>query len=201
MIYSLRGTLVVAKPGLAVIECGGVGYQCSISMTTLAALPQVGSEARLFTQLTVRDDAVELFGFYDRQELEFFRMLTSVGGVGNKLALALLSDFTADRLSLVISAGDAKTLTRTAGVGNKLAQRIVLELKDKTAGFAGANANAQAVSAAVSGSGAVSEAVAALTALGYNQTDAASALAGADASMGVEELIKLGLRQLAGKMF
>ena len=201
MIYSLRGTLVVAKPGLAVIECAGVGYQCSISMTTLAALPQVGSEARLFTQLTVRDDAVELFGFCDRQELEFFRMLTSVGGVGNKLALALLSDFTADRLSLVISAGDAKTLTRTAGVGNKLAQRIVLELKDKTAGFAGAGTNVQAVSAAVSGSGAVPEAVAALTALGYNQTDAASALAGADASMSVEELIKLGLRQLAGKMF
>jgi len=197
MIYSLKGTLVLAQPGVAVVECGGVGYQCSISLTTLSTLPPVGSEVRLYTYLAVREDAVELFGFYGREELECFRLLTSVNGVGNKLAMAVLSDFTADRLSLMIASGDAKGLTAAAGVGNKLAQRIVLELRDKVAAVGAGGEDVQAAAAVSKNGGNLAEAAAALAALGYSQTDATVALRGLSEETGVEELIKTGLRRLS----
>ncbi len=197
MIYSVRGTLILAQPGTAVVECGGVGYQCSISHTTLSTLPPVGSEVRLFTFLAVREDAVELFGFYGREELECFRLLTSVNGVGNKLAMAVLSDFTPDRLSLTIASGDAKGLTAAPGVGNKLAQRIVLELRDKVAASVAGSPAAQSAAEISQRAGDLGEAAAALAALGYSQTEAASALRGLDESLGVEELIRQGLRKLS----
>ena len=197
MIYSVRGTLVLAQPGVAVVECGGVGYQCSISDTTLSTLPPVGSEVRLYTCLAVREDAVELFGFYAREELDCFRLLTSVSSVGNKLAMALLSSFPVDRLSLMIASGDAKGLTAAAGVGNKIAQRIVLELKDKIAAFGAASADVQAAAAVTTDGGNLSEAAAALAALGYSQTEAAMALRGLDAGTPVDDLIRQGLRRLS----
>lgn len=197
MIYSLRGTLALAQPGTAVVECGGVGYLCSISLTTLSALPPVGSEVTLYTYLAIREDALDLFGFYDRSELALFRLLTSVTGVGARLALALLSDFSPDRLTLQIAAGDAKSLTSAAGVGNKIAQRIVLELKDKVGGISENGALAEQTNAAAADTGAVGEAIAALMALGYSQTDAAVALHGAPAGESVEELIRMGLKQLS----
>jgi Holliday junction DNA helicase RuvA len=201
MIYSLNGTLLLAQPGMAVIECGGVGYQCNISLTTLSTLPPVGSEVRLYTYLAVREDAIDLFGFYDREELDCFKLLNSVSGVGARLALALLSDFTADRLALTIASGDAKSLTSAPGVGNKLAQRIVLELKDKMGDFGGDQSEISAAHAAAKSTGSIGEAVAALVALGYSQTDAAGALHGATEDMAVEELIKMGLKQLSRRNF
>jgi len=200
MIYSVRGTLVLAQPGTAVVECGGVGYQCSISLTTLSTLPPAGSEVRLFTYLAVREDAVELFGFYSREELDCFKLLTGVNGVGNKLALVLLSDFTADRLALMIASGDAKGLTAAPGVGNKLAQRIVLELKDKVGAFGAAGPDLRAAAAAAQGGGNLSEAAAALVALGYSQSDAAAALREGSEEQSVEDLIKLGLKRLSARM-
>jgi len=200
MLYSLNGTLILAQPGLAVVECAGVGYQCNISLNTLSTLPPVGSNVRLYTYMTVREDAVDLFGFYDRQELECFKMLTSVNGVGARLAMALLSDFTADRLSLAVASGDAKSLTRAAGVGNKLAQRIVLELKDKLAAFGQADTAVEQTAAAAKSAGNIGEAVSALVALGYSQTDAAVALRDASESDSVETLIKLGLKRLSRRM-
>ncbi len=124
MFYSLTGKL-------AVVECGGVGYRCMTSLTTLSCLPPAGERVTLYTHLNVREDALDLFGFYSMNELDAFKKLIGVSGVGPKSALAILSDMTPDRLALCIASGDAKSLTRAPGVGVKLAQRLILELKDK----------------------------------------------------------------------
>lgn len=198
MIYSLRGKLLLAEPGGVVVECAGVGYRCTVSLNTLSCLPPVGSEAFLLTHMVVRDDSVDLFGFADAQELASFRLLTTVNGVGAKVAMTLLSDFTSGQLALAVASGDAKALTRSVGVGNKLAQRIVLELKDKLGGFGYADAKAlEAVSASTAKGGNISEAIAALSALGYSQSEAAAALADCTDGMAVETLVKRGLKKLA----
>lgn len=198
MIYSLRGKLIAAQPGMIVIECAGVGYRCSVSLTTLSMLPNVGSEVFVYTYMNVREDSVDLFGFADERELDAFRLLTGVNGVGPKAGLALLSDFTFDRLALAIASGDSKALTKTAGIGNKIAQRIVLELKDKLGGLSMDNSDViERVSEAVSHRGNISEAIAALCSLGYGQSETAAALANCDEQSSVEELIKLGLKRLA----
>lgn len=198
MIYSLRGKLLFAEPGSAVVECAGVGYRCAVSLNTLSCLPPVGSEAFLLTHMVVRDDTVDLFGFADAQELSSFKLLTSVNGVGARLALTLLSDFTSSQLALAVASGDAKALTRSAGVGNKLAQRIVLELKDKLGGFGSDDTGVlKAVSASNARGGNLSEAIAALAALGYSQSEAAGALSDCTDDMPVETLVKRGLKKLA----
>ncbi|MBP1578281.1 MAG: Holliday junction branch migration protein RuvA [Oscillospiraceae bacterium] len=198
MIYSLRGKLIMAQPGVIVVECGGVGYKCAVSLTTLSMLPNKGSEVFIYTYMNVREDAVDLFGFADERELDAFKLLTSVNGVGPKAGLALLSDFTFDKLALAIASGDSKALTKTAGIGNKIAQRIVLELKDKLGGISTGNDDVIAkVTEAVANRGNISEAIAALCSLGYGQSEAAAVLAGCDESSSVEELIKFGLKKLA----
>ena len=198
MIYSLRGKLIMAQPGWIVVECSGVGYRCAVSLTTLSMLPNTGSEVFIYTYMNVREDAVDLFGFADERELDAFKLLTSVNGVGPKAGLALLSDFTFDKLALAIASGDSKPLTRTAGIGNKIAQRLVLELKDKLGGIAAENDEVIAkVTEAVANRGNISEAIAALCSLGYGQSETAAALAGCDENSSVEELIKFGLKKLA----
>ena len=198
MIYSLRGKLIMAQPGVIVVECGGVGYKCAVSLTTLSMLPNKGSEVFIYTYMNVREDAVDLFGFADERELDAFKLLTSVNGVGPKAGLALLSDFTFDKLALAIASGDSKALTKTAGIGNKIAQHIVLELKDKLGGISTGNDDVIAkVTEAVANRGNISEAIAALCSLGYGQSEAAAVLAGCDESSSVEELIKFGLKKLA----
>ena len=114
MIYSLHGELIHTEPNLAVVECGGVGYACRTTMNTLKKIGGSG-EVRLFTQLNVREDAIDLFGFADTAELQAFRQLTSISGVGPKAALAILSDLTPSKLALCITTGDSKTLTRSPG--------------------------------------------------------------------------------------
>lgn len=197
MLYSLRGTLLCAEPHMAAIECAGVGYLCQITMTTYAALPKVGREARLYTYMNVREDAVDLFGFAEQGELRCFKMLLTVSGVGPKAALAILSNLTQDQFALAVAAGDTKAITRAPGVGPKLAQRIVLELKDRVAGEAGGLSNSElpAQVAGVQPSGA--EAISALAALGYDQSQAAAAVARLDQSLPAEELIKAALKSFA----
>lgn len=197
MIYSLNGTLVHTDPSTAVIECGGVGFKCFVSMNTLRRLPPLGSEVRLFTHMNVREDALDLFGFCDERELDMFRMITNVSGVGPKVAMSILSEFEPDRLSLFIASGDSKSITRAAGVGGKLAQRIVLELKDKI-GAAGLSDSGEVASvAAATVSGNTAEAVEALVSLGYSQSEAALAVGKLDRTLPVEALIKEGLKALA----
>ena len=196
MIYSLKGEIIHTEPSMAVIECGGVGYACRTTMNTLKKIGSSG-EAKLFTQLNVRQDGVDLFGFADMAELNAFRQLTSVSGVGPKAALAILSDLTPSRLALCVTTGDSKTLTRSPGIGAKIAQRIVLELKDKVAKeqhYSAAELNS-APAQAISGNN-VSEAINALCVLGFSLPQAQGALAGASPDSTVEELIKHALKNL-----
>ena len=201
MIYSLRGTLIESDPRTVVIECAGVGYGCRVTLNTLRQLPPLGSEAFLHTYMVVREDAMELYGFADTAELSCFKLLTTVNGVGPKAALSILSDFSPDRLALLIASSDAKSITKAAGVGPKMAQRIVLELKDKM-GAADLGLVSEDVEAAgsASKSGGAAEAVAALTALGYSQSEAALAVGRLDSQLGVEELIKGALKSMAGQV-
>lgn len=197
MIYSVRGPLISCDMTSAVVECGGVGMKCFVSMNTRKKLAPIGTEVMLFTHLNVREDAMDLFGFIDPDELEMFRLITSVSGVGPKVALSILSEFEPSKLSLYIASGDSKSITRASGVGAKLAQRIVLELKDKLG--ATSFADSQEVSAAVnvSSSSNASEAVQALVALGYSQSESSLAVGKLDATQSVEFLIKEGLKLLA----
>lgn len=198
MLYSVRGTLIHREPSLAVVECGGVGYQCSVTMNTARRLPDVGGEVMLYTILNVREDAVDLFGFADRTELTCFKMLTAVNGVGPKAGLAILSELTPDRVALAAATGDHKAFTRAQGVGPKLAQRIVLELKDKVGLPADSSADVAVSSAVgvVSASRAAEEAVSALTMLGFSASEASAAVSKLDGDLPVEELIRQALKTL-----
>lgn len=198
MYYSLTGKLLTMQTGFAVIDCGGVGYKCLTTLTTLSCLPPVGESVTLYTHLNVREDALDLYGFYTLEELEAFRRLIGVSGVGPKSALALLSDMTPDKLSLSIVSGDVKTLTRAPGIGPKAAQRIILELKDKIDSQSLSSGMATVASQLQEDASAMSEAVAALCALGYSQTQAAQALAGLSPELAVDELIRHGLKKISG---
>ena len=197
MISSLRGKLILAEARTVVIECGGVGFKCNASLNTVSALGNIGSEVFVYTYMTVREDAIELSAFSDIDELEIFKLLIGVNGVSARIALSLLSEFTADRLILHIASSDTKALTKANNVGAKLAQRIVLELKDKlTSTDISLGADTELASSASSNSSA-SEAVSALVALGFSQTDASVAIGKLDKSLPVETLIKEGLKSLS----
>lgn len=202
MIYSVKGEVVHTEANLAVIECGGVGYACRTTFTTLSKLKGIGSQAKLYTYLNVSQDDVSLFGFYDQQELKCFRMLLTVSGVGPKAALSVLSDIPPEKFALTVATGDYKAITKAKGIGAKTAQRIVLELKDKIAKEQLSDASSvdfSAVSEAVSG-GATGEAIAALVVLGYSQAEAATVISGLDSSLSTEELIKQALKKIGMKM-
>ena len=199
MIDSVRGTLLHAEPRLAVVECGGVGFACSITMNTARELPAQGEEVRLYTVLNVREDAMELFGFAEQTERRCFQQLITVTGVGPKAALAILSELSPDRLALAIAGGDYKAITRAQGVGPKLAQRVVLELKDKIGAPSGdAAAMAQAAGVA-SAAGGAAEAVNALTVLGFSASEASAAVGRLDSALPVNELVRQALKSLARK--
>ena len=201
MIYSIRGKLMVTDTELAVVECGGVGYACRTTLSTLSQLQAVGNDVMLYTYLHVREDNIELFGFASQQELNCFKMLISVSGVGPKAALSILSDVTPEKFALLVASEDSKTLTRTKGIGAKTAQRIVLELKDKIVkeniNIADAQGN---IGAFVSEESSVSEAFSALLVLGYTQSEIAPVMAKLDSSLPSAELIKLALKAMAQKM-
>jgi Holliday junction DNA helicase RuvA len=199
MIYSVKGTLTHTEPNLAVVEAGGVGFACRTTANTLSGL-QKGADTRLFTYLHVREDAVELFGFGDHEELRAFKLLISVSGVGPKAALSILSDISPEGFALCVATGDSKLLTRSQGIGAKIAQRIVLELKDKidvNDSFGTTDTAGTPVSAAKAGNNA-SEAIAALGALGFTAGQSAKALEGADRSLPTPELVKLALKKMGG---
>jgi Holliday junction DNA helicase RuvA len=159
----------------------------------------MGMMVTLYTYLNVREDAMELFGFYDKTEMDCFKMLITVNGVGPKMGLAILSELTPDKIALSIAAGDHKALTKANGVGPKLAQRICMELKDKVGkAFAGVDTSVDltAVSSTLTNSNAA-EAVAALEMLGYSQSDASVAVSKIDNNLSVEDIIKQALKMLA----
>jgi Holliday junction DNA helicase RuvA len=196
MIYSLNGILTVTGPSFAVIDCGGVGFKCSTTMNTLRKLPKIGEKALLYTYLNVREDALDLFGFIDDKELNCFRMLISVTGVGPKAAISILSEATPEKFALYVATGDAKSLTRAQGVGTKIAQRIILELKDKISTAQVTEGFSQSDHLNFSASGNVEEAVSALMVLGYAKNEACMAAAKCDSELSAEEIIKFALKNL-----
>ena len=199
MLYRLRGSLIHTEPSFAVIECAGVGYKCYPTMNPQRSLPAIGKEAVLYTHMNVREDAVDLFGFSSLAELNCFKLLTSVSGVGPKVGLAILSVLSPEQVAVAVAAGDFKTLTMAQGVGNKLAQRVILELKDKLKALGGGE-EVTAAAGVVNAAGNAAEAMNALTVLGYTPSDVAPVVAKFDSSLPVEELIRLTLKAMAGRM-
>ena len=198
MFYYVSGTVAHTAPFLAVIDCGGVGYACRTTNHTLARLKK-GERARLYTHLNVREDAMELYGFYSESELNCFQMLIGVSGVGPKAALSILSAATPESLAMSIITGDEKALTVAQGIGKKIAQRIILELKDKLA-----KGQLSAGGESYGGTGVTvipenksSEAAAALAVLGYSQSEIGVALKGIDMdALPLEDIIKQALKKM-----
>lgn len=200
MISSLNGKLIYSDKDTAVIECGGVGFRCNIGYNTFSKLPRINSDIFLHTYMSVKEDAIDLYGFYSVEELECFKKLISVSGVGPKMGIALLSEFAPDKIMLFIATGDSKSLTAASGVGNKLAQRIVLELKDKVKSFGGTAMNDVAVAVSAADDSNIKQAIAALVTLGYSQTEASVAVSKADGLLSTEDLIKVALKELARRV-
>ena len=198
MIYSLSGKLTYVSEQFVVIECGGVGFKCFTSLNTAKTVGSVGSAVSLFTHLSVKEDALDLYGFATHDELDCFRLLISVSGVGPKAAVSVLSELSPQKLALAVAAGDVKAITKANGVGKKIAERIALEVKDKLVGTVGGEIAADIGSAAsIVEESASAEAVAALVSLGFSQSDAAVAVGSMDKSLTADEMIRLGLKQLS----
>lgn len=188
MYYSVRGEVVFLGPNIAVIECGGVGYRCQTTINTQKNL-KLNTQAKLYTYLSVREDAMELFGFATQEELSAFKTLIGVSGVGPKVGIAILSSLSPQQISLAIASNDVKTITIAPGVGKKLAQRIILELKDKF-NITGTDDSALSDSQTVSYStGNVPKAIEALGVLGYSSSEVAPFISSLDSNLPVEQLI------------
>ncbi len=199
MYYYVSGQVAHVGPYRAVIDCGGVGYACRTTAYTISQIKK-GDRAKLFTYLSVREDAMDLYGFFSQEELKLFQQLISVSGVGPKAALAILSSSTPANLAMSIITGDEKTLTRAPGVGKKIAQRVILELKDKlakgqTVSASGENITMDAVT--IIPQNKLSEASAALAVLGYSQAEINVALKGVNVDgQPLEQVIRMALKNM-----
>lgn len=199
MIYYVSGNVAVLEPGLAVIDCNGVGYGCHVTAYTAAQL-KLNTAARLYITESIREDAFELYGFISREEQRCYQLLTGVNGVGPKAAMAILSAGGPQNFTLAVMTGDEKMLTAAQGVGKKIAQRIILELKDKIGG--GSNEldfSAGAPAVAPQASGGLAMATAALQELGYSTAEINSALKGVDPKASTEEMVRYALRAMVMK--
>ena len=198
MLYYLSGTVTVLEPGLAVIDCGGVGYGCRVTAYTSAQL-KLNQPAKLYITEAIREDAYDLYGFSSREEQRCYELLTTVNGVGPKAAMAILTAGP-QNFTLAVMTGDEKLLTAAQGIGKKIAQRIILELKDKIGGSSvELDFSGPTVTAAPAASNSLAMANAALQELGYSPAEIAAALKGADAQASTEDLIRHALRAMVIK--
>lgn len=198
MIYYVSGPVTVLEPGLAVIDCGGVGYGCRVTAYTAGQL-KLNQSARLYITESIREDTFDLYGFISKEEQRCYELLTSVNGVGPKAAMAILSGGP-QNFTLAVMTGDEKMLTAAQGVGKKIAQRIILELKDKIGGSSmELDFSGPAVSAPVQTSSNAALAHAALQELGYSPVEINAALKGVDASASTEEMVRYALRAMVMK--
>ena len=201
MISYVKGILAETEPDNVVIETGGIGYNIRITDRVLSSLPPVGRETKLYTHFHVREDAMQLYGFLSREDLNMFRMLLNVNGVGPKAALSLINEMSANDLAFAILADDVTAISKAPGLGKKTAQKIVLELKDKMDLNEAFQARSRAaVSAVTAADSDMTEAIEALVALGYSSTEAVRAVRGIEGaeSMASETLLKEALKLLAG---
>ena len=198
MFYYLNGTITHMEANLAVVDCGGVGYACHTTMKTLAAL-KMGEKAKLFTYCNIKEDTFDVFGFVSQTELNCFKLLISISGVGPKAALSILSSSSPEDLALAVASGNEKALTIAPGIGKKLAQRILLELKDKLGkelGDLSGSADWGPVMSGGDSGGKLADITAALTVLGYAPNEINAALKGVDLeNLSVEDAIKLVLKK------
>ena len=202
MFYYIKGELVYTDPTSAVVDCGGVGYKMSVSKNTLARLTKRGEKVCLFTYFHVREDAVELLGFYTEAELEAFKLLITVSGIGPKAAMSILSVLTPEKFALAVTMGDTKAIAKASGVGSKTAARVILELKEKVAKSfptesAAADGEAPVTDELVFGN--TEEAIGALMVLGYSRQEAQAALKGVDPLLSLEDMITAALRKMMPK--
>ena len=199
MFYYVSGTVTVLEPGLAVIDCGGVGYACRVTAYTAAQL-KLDTTAKLYITESIREDAFELYGFATREEQRCYQLLTAVNGAGPKAAMAILSAGGPQNFTLAVMTGDEKMLTAAQGVGKKIAQRIILELKDKIGGgsmeldFSGGP-----VAAPVASGSNLALATAALQELGYSPAEITVALKGIDPQASTEDMVRHALRAMVMK--
>ena len=199
MLYYVSGNVAVLEPGLAVIDCGGVGYGCRVTAYTAGQL-KLNQNARLYITESIREDAFDLYGFISREEQHCYELLTSVNGVGPKAAMSILAAGP-QNFTLAVMTGDEKLLTAAQGIGKKIAQRIILELKDKIGGGGvelDFSAGTPSAAPAQTGSSAAL-ARAALQELGYSPAEISAALKGADPNASTEELVRYALRAMVMK--
>lgn len=196
MFYHIEGTLAEVGQNLAVIDCGGVGYGLNVTLNTLSCI-KPGERTKLYVSEIVKEDAFDLYGFYTKSEKRCFEMLISVSGIGPKAALSILSANTPEGLALAIMNNNEKALTVAPGIGKKIAQRVILELKDKISKDTGpVELQIPVVNTPTEG-GAVNDAVAALTVLGYSSSEIAPVLKRIDvAGLSTEQIIKAVLKQM-----
>ena len=199
MLYYVSGSVTVLEPGLAVIDCGGVGYGCRITAYTAGQL-KLNQSARLYITESIREDAYDLYGFSSREEQRCFDLLTSVNGVGPKAAMAILSSGGPQNFTLAVMTGDEKMLTAAQGVGKKIAQRIILELKDKLGGSSvELDFSSGVTPSAPAQTNAAALAHAALQELGYSPAEISAALKGVDPNATTEEMVRHALRAMVMK--
>ena len=199
MLYYLSGTVTVLEPGLAVIDCGGVGYGCRVTAYTASQL-KLNTAARLFITESIREDAFDLYGFASREEQRCYELLTAVNGVGPKAAMAILSAGGPQNFTLAVMTGDEKMLTAAQGVGKKLAQRIILELRDKIGGASmELDFSCGSVAAPVQQGSNLALANAALQELGYSPAEINAALKGVDPQASTEDMVRHALRAMVMK--
>ena len=201
-MYSyIKGTLEETGGDYIVVEAGGIGYHIYTTAQTFEYLPSHGEELKVYTYLHVREDAMILYGFLTKDDLELFKLLISVSGIGPKGGLAILSTLEADDLRFAILSGDAKAISKAPGVGGKTAQRVILELKDKLSLEDAFEAKTEHVqkNAAAAGGSVKNDAVMALTALGYSSTESLKAVSAVEITedMDVEEVLKAALKHLS----
>ena len=196
MLYYVSGPVTVLEPGLAVVDCGGVGYGCRVTAYTAGQL-KLNQNARLYITESIREDALDLYGFISKEEQRCYELLTSVNGVGPKAAMAILAAGP-QNFTLAVMTGNEKMLTAAQGVGRKIAQRIILELKEKVGGGGAVELDFSGPAAAVpvQANNAAALAHAALQELGYSPAEISAALKGVDASATTEEMVRYALRQM-----
>ena len=200
MIYYVSGPVTVLEPGLAVIDCAGVGYGCRITAYTAGQL-KLNQNARLYVTESIREDAFDLYGFISKEEQHCYELLTSVNGVGPKAAMAILSAGGPQNFTLAVMTGNEKMLTAAQGIGKKIAQRIILELKDKVGGgSAELDFTAGPAAAPVQTGNAAALAHAALQELGYSAAEINAALKGVDPNASTEEMVRHALRAMVMKL-